>query len=386
MTSLRPIHWLPALTLAFVLHAAGLLFLFRGEDEPLAPPGLGGMSLSIAMVSSGAASEGTASEVDAPEARGEDSSLEDAAEVSPDAAEELDSPDAEEPQAELAVDNPQTQEVTETEEPETPDAEQIEAIEAEAVEARMQPDNFPTEVDESPAPLAEAAPVTVQPSQETPSMLVTAVEPAVEQTAIEQTASLPKPPPPPPPRAKPRPPERPQAAAPPQPKKRTTQTAKSAPRPTATLPAEVSASKATTAQGSGQTDTTAAPRGQDGEQGKKAGSGGADEADLSGRTPVGTPSASYMSRLRYWLERHKTYPKDARRARMQGVVHLSFRVDRHGKVLKHEIRKPSGYKLLDGEATAMLERAQPLPKFTDGMSGDYLDVVVPVSFSLRGNR
>ncbi len=33
----------------------------------------------------------------------------------------------------------------------------------------------------------------------------------------------------------------------------------------------------------------------------------------------------------------------------------------------------------------MIERAQPLPAFPDDMRGAYLDVVVPVRFSLRGN-
>ena len=92
-----------------------------------------------------------------------------------------------------------------------------------------------------------------------------------------------------------------------------------------------------------------------------------------------------MNQLRYWLERNKTYPKEARRMRQQGVVNLYFRVTRDGRVLAHDIRKSSGHKLLDGEAEAMLKRAQPLPKFPDGMKGGYLDVVVPVLFSLRGN-
>ena len=105
-----------------------------------------------------------------------------------------------------------------------------------------------------------------------------------------------------------------------------------------------------------------------------------------GGGPVGNPAPDYMNRLRYWLERNKTYPKKARRLRQQGIVHLYFRVTRDGRVLRHEIRKSSGHPLLDAETDAMLQRAQPLPKFPDGMTGGYLDVVVPVVFSLRGNN
>ena len=111
-----------------------------------------------------------------------------------------------------------------------------------------------------------------------------------------------------------------------------------------------------------------------------------DAVTAMGGGAVGRPSNDYMHRLRYWLGRHKTYPEEARRRRMQGVAHLYFRVTRDGRVLEHSIRKSSGFPLLDGEAEAMLRRAQPLPKFGDGMKGGYLDVVVPVSFALRGNN
>tara|TARA_R110002124_G_scaffold63978_2_gene175240 strand:- start:76122 stop:76412 length:291 start_codon:yes stop_codon:yes gene_type:complete len=70
----------------------------------------------------------------------------------------------------------------------------------------------------------------------------------------------------------------------------------------------------------------------------------------------------------------------------QGIVNLHFRVARDGRVLRYDIRKSSGHSLLDDEAEAMLQRAQPLPKFPDDMPGGYLDVVVPVLFSLRGNN
>lgn len=122
-------------------------------------------------------------------------------------------------------------------------------------------------------------------------------------------------------------------------------------------------------------------RQDDGRKGQSA-----DERNALGGGPVGTPEPDYINVLRYWLERNKTYPKDARRLRQQGVVHLYFRVTRNGRVLAFDIRKSSGHVLLDGEAEEMLKRAQPLPKFPDDMPGGYLDVVVPVLFSLRGNN
>ena len=106
----------------------------------------------------------------------------------------------------------------------------------------------------------------------------------------------------------------------------------------------------------------------------------------TGGAAVAAPSPNYIARLRLWLERHKDYPKLARRKRMQGVVLLYFRVSRDGEVLAQEIRESSGHALLDEAALDMLARAIPLPSFPKEMAGGYLDVVLSVEYSLRGNR
>lgn len=209
------------------------------------------------------------------------------------------------------------------------------------------------------APPVAAAPVA-QPLPEIAPVLPTPIEattPPVPLPAIAETVpSLPARPQP-----KPSPPESPRPQA-----------APTRPEAEPPAPAAQAASRASTraaGESPGDTPTHAS-----------------DTRTIAGGGPVGTPSDTYMNRLRYWLERNKTYPKDARRQRMQGIVQLYFRVTRDGRVLDHRIHASSGYVLLDGEAEAMLQRAQPLPEFTDSMKGGYLDVVVPVSFSLRGNR
>lgn len=154
-----------------------------------------------------------------------------------------------------------------------------------------------------------------------------------------------------------------------------------------------------TAETTAETTAAEAPAGDGGEARSEAatdtaGAGGradvarktaGDVIDSAGGGAVGTPPDDYMARLRYWLERHKIYPEDARRRRMQGIVRLYFRVTRDGAVAARELREGSGHAPLDAEALEMLHRAEPLPAFTEGMAGGYLDVVVPVRFSLRGN-
>lgn len=216
--------------------------------------------------------------------------------------------------------------------------------------------------DAAPAAPTDAAPVPPQPIQASPPPPVIDAAVAVEPA---------KPVPLPLPERRPPPPTRQPLGKPPPVKAAAQPTPSTAPSTAPAAPQAREASRAATAS-QGKLD--------DGRKGQSA-----EARDALGGGPVGTPAPNYVNLLRYWLERNKTYPKDARRLRQQGVVNLYFRVTRDGRVLRHEIRKSSGHALLDGEAEAMLRRAQPLPKFTDDMKGGYLDVVVPVQFSLRGN-
>lgn len=87
--------------------------------------------------------------------------------------------------------------------------------------------------------------------------------------------------------------------------------------------------------------------------------------------------------LQTWLERHKEYPRRARRRHQQGIVLLYFVMNRQGVVLHHEIRQSSGHRLLDREVSQMIKRAQPLPPMPESLTGSQLELVVPVQFALN---
>ena len=93
--------------------------------------------------------------------------------------------------------------------------------------------------------------------------------------------------------------------------------------------------------------------------------------------------ADYLSRLQGWLERHKRYPRRARRRRQEGTALLRVVMSRDGTVISQRLERSSGHAALDREVKAMLKRAQPLPKMPPEMSGDRLELVVPVQFALR---
>lgn len=106
-------------------------------------------------------------------------------------------------------------------------------------------------------------------------------------------------------------------------------------------------------------------------------------------TPVvvqGSGLPNFAGTLMSHLGRHKRYPAEAREQRHEGVATVRFSMDRNGQVLSARLEKSSGFALLDQEAMAILQRATPLPRIPDALTGDVLELVIPIQFSLRQNR
>lgn len=92
---------------------------------------------------------------------------------------------------------------------------------------------------------------------------------------------------------------------------------------------------------------------------------------------------SWQATLVRQLQRYKRYPTEAQARNEQGVVLLSFSLDRSGHVLARRIARSSGFSDLDEEVMAMIMRAEPLPPFPASMPQPRLDLTVPIRFSLR---
>jgi TonB family protein len=105
--------------------------------------------------------------------------------------------------------------------------------------------------------------------------------------------------------------------------------------------------------------------------------------------PVSQPSPAagegkdvFLGRLLGQLNRFKQYPRSARQAHIQGVVMLHFIMDADGKVTAFDIAKSSGRPVLDAEALALIQRAQPLPAIPASYPSRTLDAIVPIEFYL----
>lgn len=93
--------------------------------------------------------------------------------------------------------------------------------------------------------------------------------------------------------------------------------------------------------------------------------------------------ADYFSMLSAHLNRRKSYPAEARKARQQGIVTVRFTVDRNGNVSGAGIKASSGHAVLDDATLALLQRVAPLPKFPASMQKDSVTLSLPIAYSLR---
>jgi protein TonB len=106
-------------------------------------------------------------------------------------------------------------------------------------------------------------------------------------------------------------------------------------------------------------------------------------APMAQPSPVaGEGKDVFLGRLLGQLNRFKQYPRAARQAHIQGVVMLHFIMDADGKVTSFEIARSSGRPVLDAEALALIQRAQPLPALPAGYPTRTLDAIVPIEFYL----
>ncbi len=96
--------------------------------------------------------------------------------------------------------------------------------------------------------------------------------------------------------------------------------------------------------------------------------------------------ADFQRSLQRHLIRHMRYPAKARAQKEEGVVYVRVAMNRAGYVISAKIQDASDFPLLNEEAIAVVQRAQPLPQPPVVVPGDPVDLIIPVTFSLRMGR
>ncbi len=95
---------------------------------------------------------------------------------------------------------------------------------------------------------------------------------------------------------------------------------------------------------------------------------------------------SYFAELTNWLNQHKEYPVELKKAKQQGTVEVQFTFTRNGQIIQAKIKTSSGNTKLDKAALAMLKKANPLPEIPESFSRDSLTIAIPVEYSLITNK
>ena len=104
-------------------------------------------------------------------------------------------------------------------------------------------------------------------------------------------------------------------------------------------------------------------------------------APVPGAAANANAVANWKSRLVAQIERHKSFPAEARGE--HGTVQVAFSVDRQGGVHHPHVLRSSGSSLLDRDALAWLARAQPLPPPPPEVAGALIPIAVPLRYNAR---
>jgi periplasmic protein TonB len=104
-------------------------------------------------------------------------------------------------------------------------------------------------------------------------------------------------------------------------------------------------------------------------------------AGANSNNPNAVPN--WKSQLVAQLERNKRYPSEAQARGDQGVVRLSFSIDRSGGVHNARIVGSSGSSALDQATLSLVARAAPLPPPPPEVPGAQIPIVVPIRYNMR---
>ncbi|MDH4396213.1 MAG: TonB family protein [Limnobacter sp.] len=115
--------------------------------------------------------------------------------------------------------------------------------------------------------------------------------------------------------------------------------------------------------------------------------GKADATAAGGRpAPMSSMNPDYLAELFRKLARHKVYPSELKKNKIEGRVVVKFTLAADGRVMSSSIQQSSGSDSLDDAALQMLNKASPLPAIPSYMNRSEMTLAVPVEYSLLTDR
>ena len=90
----------------------------------------------------------------------------------------------------------------------------------------------------------------------------------------------------------------------------------------------------------------------------------------------------YLDEVKYWLEKHKIYPRRARMKAIEGEVSITITFTRQGDIMRQKLTLSSGHDILDQAAFDTISAASPLPAMPSDIKGQDMTLTVPFGFFL----
>lgn len=90
----------------------------------------------------------------------------------------------------------------------------------------------------------------------------------------------------------------------------------------------------------------------------------------------------YLAELMRWLAKHRNYPPQLKKAKIEGTTKVRFTIRRDGHISDASVAESSGNAELDAAALGVLALANPGPKFPRKLPRDSFTLTLPIEFSL----
>lgn len=106
----------------------------------------------------------------------------------------------------------------------------------------------------------------------------------------------------------------------------------------------------------------------------------------SNAAPPSDAEQAWESRILARLERNKRYPSQAQSAGQEDQVIVRIVLDRKGRLVSSAVKKSRNFALLDREVLDLARRASPYPAPPESVTGNTVELVVPIEFFLKKSR
>jgi protein TonB len=107
----------------------------------------------------------------------------------------------------------------------------------------------------------------------------------------------------------------------------------------------------------------------------------ADDVDLS-NSSIREAFYTYYELLSALIARFAVYPETARLEKREGIVYVSFLLNKNGSLSDVVLRQSSGFGILDRSALSSVQNAAPFPPLPLELKKETLRVNVPISFEI----